>query len=497
MKLVILAIFIVGVFIRFIYFPDDVYFAFDQARDSFTALEILKGDFKIIGPPSFLNNKLFPGPLIFYIYAPIYLIFDKNPESISAFFRLFNSFGIIFTFIIGTYIFNKKVGIISAILFAFSYEQTQYSLFISHQPLAVIPVLLFYLGLSTIIFKKKSKGLFLTAFGWGISIQFHYGYLLLGIPLILIFLFFRKHFNIIKFKDILFSFVILFLSLFTFFITELKYHFISSYVIQDSTNNFSLYPKETLFIINRFIHDTFIANYHLTIFIILSGTIFYLVNIIKIKKMRPKLIFLSIWFFGGLIPYLLSGVPSYYYSASASVSLLIIFSYIIYKLFPKHLFLALLLLLMVIINNLSQIISINKTGVNSDMVIQPGMLIFDQKKVMDYIYSQANEQPFAINALTIPLQVNTTWSYLFEWYGQKKYKYLPVFGGDAALGYSGNLKIIKTRSILPDLQFLIIEPTIGIRENYINNFFKEEDYFTKIIEENKFGTIKVQKRRKI
>lgn len=497
MKFLILIVLIIGILIRFLYFPDNVYFSFDQARDSFTALEILRGDFKLVGPPSFLSNKLFPGPLIFYIYAPIYFLFDKNPEAVSVFLRFFNSFGIILTFLLGVTIFNKKVGLISAILFAISYEQTQYALFMSHQPLAVIPILIFYLGLALIIFKKNSSGLLLTTLGWGTSIQFHYGYLLLSIPLFVIFLFFRKDFYIIKFKDIILSVIILFLTLSTFFITELKYHFFSSYIFQDSSNHLSLHPKETLYIINRFIHDIFIANYSLTPFIIILGIILIIIAFVTIKDQRPKFIFLIIWFFGGLIPYLISGVPSYYYSASASVGLLIFFSYLITKLLPKYLFLALALILVVIINNLSQIISINKTGVNSDMVIQAGMLTVNQKKTLDYMYIQANNKPFAINALTIPLQVNTTWSYLFEWYGKAKYGYLPTFGGNAAEGYPGNLKVIKIRSSLSNLQFLIIEPTTGIRESFIDNFLREENYFTKIIEEKKFGTIKVQKRQKI
>ena len=120
----LIAIFLLGIALRFLYFPDNVYFAYDQARDSYTALEILKGDLKLIGPPSFASDKLFPGPLIFYIYAPIYWLFDKNPEAISAFLRFFNSLGILLTFALGTIIFNKRVGILAALLFAFSYEQS-------------------------------------------------------------------------------------------------------------------------------------------------------------------------------------------------------------------------------------------------------------------------------------------------------------------------------------------------------------------------------------
>lgn len=493
---ILFLIFLLAIAIRFLYFPDNVYFAYDQARDSYTALEIIQGDIKLVGPPSYLSDKIFPGPLIFYIYAPIYFLFNNNPEAVSGFFRIFNSFGIILTFAIGTVIFNKRVGIISAILFAFSYEQTQYSLFISHQPLAVIPVLLFYLGLALFLFKKEARGFILLALGLGLAIQFHYGYILLILPLLLILLFYRGNIKIPKFKFILFSFLTLLATLSTFIIVELKYHTFLSF-FSNSSSPISLHLKETLFIINRFFHDIFIADYRFTPIVAILGVIIFIVAFVTKRDLRQKMLFLIVWFLGGLTPYFLSGVPSYYYSAATSVGLLIAFSYFLNRLIQRSFLVGVILLLLVLANNFIQIVTINKTGVNSDMVIQPGMLISNQKRALDYIYSQSNNKPFSINALTIPLSVNTTWSYLFEWYGKTNYGYLPVFGGDAAEGYKGNLKIVKTRSNLPELQFLIIEPTIGIRESYRDNFFLEESYFTNVIEEKKFGSITIQKRQKI
>ncbi len=493
---IFIAIFLLGIFIRFLYFPNNVYFAYDQARDSYTALEILKGDIKLVGPPSFLSDKIFPGPLVFYIYAPIYFLFNNNPEAVSAFFRIFNSFGIIFTFLAASVIFSKRVGIIAALLFAVSYEQTQYSLFISHQPLAVIPVLIFYLGLALYIFKRQSKGLILSSLGFGLAVQFHYGYIFLILPFFLIILLNHHNIKIPRLKVIILSLAALLATLSTFIIAELKYHTFFSF-FSASSSNVSFYLKETLFIINRFFHDIFIADYNFSHSIaVVTAAVF--VYALRIKKdIRPKLSFLIIWFLGGLTPYLLSGVPSYYYSAAASVALLIAFAYLISLMFSKYKLLAVVFLSAVLINNFYQIEKVNITGVNSDMAIQPGMLTANEKQAIDYIYTSASEKPFSINALTIPLNVNTTWSYLFEWYGQGKYSYLPVFGGDAAEGYKGNLKVVKVRSNLPELQFMIIEPTQGIREAYKDSFFREEGYFTKILEEKKFGEITVQKRQKI
>lgn len=491
-------IFLVAIIIRFLYFPDNVYFAFDQARDSFTSLEILKGDFKLVGPPSILSDKLFPGPLIFYLYAPVYLFFHNSPEAASALFRIWNAFGVFLVFAIGSILFNKRVGIITAILFAFSYEQSQYSLFLSHQPLAVITVLLFYLGLSLYLFQRKPWGAILAAVGLGLSIQFHYGYIFLAAVFITCLMLFKNRIESFKIKWILLSFLIFVLTISTFILTEVKYHFFLSLIFDSISSNslFSgLYPQETLFIINRFLHDSFLANYQFTPFLGLSF-VFATMYFFYQRQLRDKGIFLTIWFVFGLSLYFFSGVPSYYYSAATSVSLLLFTSCLIDRLFfAGKTLLNSLIIFVIIVNNLSSILTINPLGLNSDMVIQPGMLTSSQKKALDYIYFQAQGQSFAVGGLTIPLSINTTWSYLFEWYGQDKYGYLPFWIGPAASGYAGNLKVITARTLLPKKQFLIIEPTTGIREGDKEKFFREEGYFTKVIEEKEFGTITVQLRQ--
>ncbi len=503
MNLPLIFILILAVLVRFFYFPDNVYFAYDQARDSFTALEILKGDFKVVGPPSFASDKLFPGPLIFYIYAPIYFLFEKNPEAVSALLRVYNAFGVILIFWIGSVLFNKKIGLIAAFLFAVSYEQSQYSLFISHQPLAVIGVLLFYFGASRLIFKKDKRGLIISALGLGLSMQSHYLYIFLIPFSLLLTVVFRKNIFPLKAKYTYLALATFFITVSTFIVSEVKFGFrftsgILSQLLAVASpdKKTSFYPESGIFVINRIIHDNFLANYGLTsavAVVFAAVAIFFLRN----KNLRSKMVFLGIWLFGGIVPYLLSGATSYYYSAAASASLVLLTSWVVYQLFLKNKILAVLLLLGIAANNLYLISNFNDRGPNRDIVIQPGMLVRDQKKVIDYIYSKAEGEPFAVNGLTIPLAVNTTWSYLFEWYGQKTYHSLPVWGGEAAGGFAGNLKIVSARDKLPKKQFLIIEPMIGINQYDSDNFFRIEGYFTKVVEEQKFGTIIVQQREKI
>lgn len=493
-------IFLLALIIRFLYFPENVHFSFDQARDSFSSLEILKGDLKLIGPPSYLSNKLFPGPLIFYIYAPIYFLFNKNPEAASAVFRIWNASGVFLVFAIGSILFNKRIGIIAATFFAFSYEQSQYSLFLSHQPLAVITMLLFYLGLCLFLFCKKAWGVVLIATGLGLSIQFHYGFVFLIPVLVICLILFRGRTKFLKIKWLFLSLLIFLLTISSFILTELKYRFLSSLILEYSNNPkvhfFSgLYFKETIFIVNRFLHDLFLANYKFTPLIAVTLVVATIYLFLR-KNQREKVIFLMIWFIFGLSLYILSGVPSYYYSPTTSISLLFLTSYFIDTIYSSgRILISSLFVIAIVINNLFSIFTINPNGPNSDIVIQPHMTTSNQKKVLDYVYSKSQGQPFAVGALTIPLNINVTWDYLFNWYGMEKYGYLPVWIGPTASGYAGNLQVINAQSDLPKMQFLIIEPTVGVRDIDKENFFREEGYFSKVIEEKRFDTLTVQFRQ--
>ena len=490
------AIFIVAIIVRFAYFPKNVYFSYDQARDFYFAEDILKGDLRIIGPPSAASDKLFPGPLSLYIYAFIQFLFGKDPETYSIFFRLYNALGIFLVYLIGSKLFDKKVGVLSASLYAFSYEQSQYTLLMSHQPLAVLSVLIMYLGLTMLLFEKKVKGLIVAALGLGLSIQFHYVYIFI-IPSIFALLYvLRKQIPKLKTKNILTAFILFSVCLSTYVVSELKFNFRFITTLFSSSANSKLYLGEAFYATNRFVYDSFLADYKYTIYVLFLIMVVFAYFIFR-TKFKEKGMFLFLWFVGGILPSLLSGTKGYYYSASASVSLLILFSIIIVFVYRSNKVLACVLFLAVLFNNYYLMLNQNPKGPNLEIVIQPGMLLPAEKKAIDYIYQNAKQKSFSVNALSVPLNINTTWSYLFEWYGKENYGYLPIWSVKPAEGFPGNLAYESSRSKHPDTLFVIIEPQNGIREVDKNKFFAEESYFTKIVEEKEFGTITIQKREKI
>ena len=494
--ILITTIFLLAILIRFLYFPNNINFAYDQARDSFTSLDILKGDFKILGPPTTAGDKIFHGALVYYVLAPIYFFTDNNPEAAAAIFRIINALGVFLVFYIGTIIFNKQVGIVSALFFAISFEQSQFSLFFGHPALGVFTILIFYLGLAMWIFRDNPKGFIIALAGLGLTIQFEDANIPLILLLIIFMLFFHQKLKLLSLKTFIIGVSVFLLSISTFILAEIKYSFRMSEAIIDIILKMNGSPSAhgNLFkVMGRFVNDNILSIQTLVPLILLIICVSIIV-LIKQKTWKKQIIFLSLWFFGGLSTHILNPNFTYYYSPGAAVGLLILVAFLIYSIYQKQKILAVLMLTTIILSNMFSIINENIKGPNSDIVIQSGMLTRDQRYILDYIYEKSNKENFSVNALTVPLNIKTTWDYQFTWYGKNKYGYLPVWGGVAADGYKGYLDVVSDRSKLPAKRFTIIEPTVGIGVEHIEEFFRIENYFTKVIEEKRFGAITVQTR---
>lgn len=486
-KLLILSILILGFFIRFLYFPGNIQFAYDQARDAFISLSVMKGDFKLVGPPSTFNSTINHGPLFYYIAGPIYEISQKDPAGLSTFLRIYNLLGVILVFYIGKTLFNKPTGLIAGFLFAVSFEQSQYAIFMSHPTMAVITVLLFYLGFVLTFFKNYPWGLIISALGLGLSIHFHIGLLFIA-PLFLLFpIILRYKLSKQNLKIILLAILTLILILSSFILAEIKYNFplltgLLSLRDQSYSQSINILPRiqNAISIIERFIADNifnFSESFLFLGLLLLIGA-FYL--ILKSKDSKKPGIFLLVWFIWGLMIYFYIPKDTYYYSIGTSISILLLFSFLLNKIFKKSVFLGLILLFIISISNFNLIKTYNHLGPINAITSQDGMLLTQEKQIIDLTYLKAEGKPFAVNALTVPYRVNTTWSYLYSWYGQKKYGYLPIWGGDHPNGYASTLTVNNSRSTLPKKRFLIVESTQGLEKKLIEDFLLEESYFTNI-----------------
>lgn len=503
--LLLIAILLSALILRFLYFPQNIYFGFDQARDAFSALDILKGDIKLIGPPTTFEG-LNHGVLYYYLYAPFYFFGKGSPEVVAGLLRIINSLGIFLIFAIASILFNKYVGLIAALLYAFSFEQTQFALYFNHPSFAVISILILFLGLSILIFKKKEFGLPIAVLGLGLSIQFEFLLTYLIVPFLLILFIFRKSLPKLQKRSVMLTLLVFGLTLSTFMVAEVKYGFnslkgLSRLLFSGSekslANILSLYIFEMGQVI-KFNISGFAQLKNLASVILITSFLLALKS-----KLKKQVIFLGIWFFSVFVIYIVNGggdikneVIQYHPNVGISLSLIIFTSFLIFKTWKKNLYLAVVILILILTANLSLIQKINPFGSMPEINAQSFMLLSDQKKVLDYIYQDAKGKPFAVKAITLPFYINTTWSYLFEWYGLKNYGYLPVWNGINAKGYAGNLIVEDSQDKSPDLRYLIIEPVRGIPTYLIDDYLREESYFSDLKNQTEVGQIKLQIRHK-
>ena len=492
---ILMGVFLISLVVRSLYFPNNIPFGYDQARDAFISRGLLYGDLKILGPPSTLG--VHHGALSYYVFSPFYII-TENPQLAAGFLRLYNAIGVFLIFFITKILFrSSRSALIASLIYAVSFEQSQYSIFLGHPSLAILSVLMFYLGILWFVEEKKKIGLPIAFIAAGISMQFHFSLIILLPILVAVLLINKNKIPKLSARLIIWSVVGFIISILTYVLSEIKFgfsnsRFIINKFINGGNDTDSINPENLILVLERYVNDNLVFAYSLFVF----GVVFVLYT--KLEKQKHKLLFLTLWLFGGLIIYLFdsTGQPTYYYGIGASCALIIMSSKVMDKLASHSKLLSILFLVLIISSNLFLIQRHNEKGTIPEINAQNSMLLSDQLKVLDHIYEEASGSEFSVYALTIPYKVNTLWSYIFGWYGLERYNYLPIWGGEAAPGYEGEWEGVRAQSELPDLRFAIVEPTRGLPDHLIKDFLSEEDLFWTVEQVTKIGDFTVYKQTK-
>lgn len=148
--------------------------------------------------------------------------------------------------------------------------------------------------------------------------------------------------------------------------------------------------------------------------------------------------------------------------------------------------------MLILLANLYSINKILPMGQVS-LVIPQDMLLSRQLQLIDKTYQLALGQPFSINTLTLPSWTNTTWSYLYSWYGFNKYGYIPEFYGRDQIGMPGENSLKRTTQPR-QIAFFIMEPVDGIPLYVYNSEIEAENGKTLLVNEYKYDAITLQQR---
>ena len=488
-------IFVLAYFLRVLFLSkNSLTFGYDQARDAYVSQQILKGDIKIQGP-SASTPGLYHGVLYYYVLAPGYLLGHGSPIATAYWMAFLSSLTVFVVFYLG-YLFTKKVGIgiLASFLFAISFEATQYATWLSNPTLGILTVPLMYLGLWLWLAPRSSKsgvgwGPVLAALGLGFSVQSEIFLAYHLIPLCIWLFISRK--TVTKKSLIIFGITFI-LSISTMIASEVKFGLRSfggiSALALGSGENLAYAKSIGDYLILYFNQIGRIFAFNSYPGNIGWGGIFIIVlavySLVKKNKVGS---FLATWLFAHIWVVTVGGTSTPFLMAGIGPAVGLIIAYYLYK-FPKPLMF--FILAIIIFGNISMILKENPKG-STLFSIQKDMLLSKQIAAIDYTYGEANGKPFSINSLTSPLYINIVWTYLYKWYGFSKYGYLPSWHGRDQVGQLDSLEKINK----PDnISFLIIEPLDGIPPQYLELTVGEEDSKTKLLREQSFGTIRVQKR---
>lgn len=465
-------------------------FHYDMARDAFAAREIWQDhNLKILGPPT-STPGLYHGVLYYYLLAIPYGIGGGNPTVAAIFLSLLSSLTIIPIFIIAKEIFkDKKWAFIAGLLFAVSFEATQYGPWLSNPNPAMLTVSIFFLGLWFWL-KGKAWGLYTCALAAALSAQFQFFliYLFFLLPI------FRYLFNIkTTRKQVGYSFLFGVLGFLNFLVAAIKFNSFQNIIygffnISVSTQ-IDFRTKFTDLALNYLDnYVTLFINNFLPINIFLGG-ILGLAVLYAIRKQK----FILFCLLSNFPIFIFGGHSNAYANVGLVTPAILGVIVLLQNLWRANKWFGIVLISLILFSNLFTIYK-NAPNGQITLVIPDGMILKNQLALVDATYSKASGQPFSINTLTLPLWTNTTWAYLYSWYGREKYGYIPSFYGRDQVGLLGEKDLKKIEKPL-DLSFFIIEPYDGIPANFYNGEIETENSKTISLSEKNFGVIRLQQRK--
>jgi hypothetical protein len=491
-------IFILGLFLRLVFIPmGALTFSYDQGRDAFISQQIIHGDLKIQGPPS-STPGLFHGVFYYYLLAPFYLMGRGSPYYPAVGMAVINCLGVFLIYVFAKKLTNSDpVSLSLSLLYAVSFEQSQYAVWLSNPAYAAFTVPLFY------YFLWRSHG--------GVS---YWSYILAGLFLGLsvqaeIFLAYHLTALIILWltRDLPFkpSFIFRFfggliIGLFPMLVAQIKFGFtgisaLSHLLIPTGLNQTRVQFTDTAFIYLNQLTKTFALNlFPVQIYLgglIGLGLVFWLIKA-KVPLFTKRIILAYI--FSSFIAFPFGGVATPFVHVGIGFGIYLLLGMYLQKLYLSRRPLFILVISVLAISNLLAIFKNNNFG-QTIFALQPDLTLKNETSVINFIYQSQKGAPFSLNTITSPLHINTAWSYLFNWYGVSNYGYLPYWHGHNQIGSLGNNLSSPPKSVTD--YYLVIDPPEPNFVQFINSGIEEENGFSKPVQEYKFGTIRVQHRVRI
>ena len=440
-----------GIFLRVYNIPQTLLFHFDQGYHGLAIRDIWETKrIALLGHKTDVEG-IFHGSFFYYLMLPLYLISGWNPAGVSSILAVLDGLTVIFIFLLGKELFSKQVGILAAGFYTVSYPLISYSRWLSNVTLIPLFSSLFFFFLLK-SYQEKIYFFPVAALFVGIVAQLNgaIGFFLVLLLIISLFLLRRK-----IFRTKLFFFLTIFL-----FITpaiplilfDVRHQFLvtSSILSLFSRGKTNLGAGQFLSHFNLFQGEfTNLLSYKLPIlaiilFLTVLAALFHgrKTKGGEFKPVKTLLLFLLVPLLGLL--FYPGGIHQFFFIGILPLLVIFIAWGLIYWMKVKILKPAIIVfVLLIVFVNLFYWQGFLKPGFNLIPIGTRNLITLDDRlEALDFIYKQAQGEPFQTPIYIIPYNQEQPWDYVFAWYGKKKYGYLPT-------KYSGKTFVIYE----PDFDF--------------------------------------------
>ncbi|CAN5309152.1 hypothetical protein BH10PAT2_BH10PAT2_1410 [soil metagenome] len=478
----LLGLFFLAIFIRFLVIKNNnIFFFFDQSRDATSAYEITHGHpIKVQGPSaSGTGDSVYHGVLYYYVIAPAYALGNGDPFFASMWLGILTSFTIFPLFLLAKSVSkSSQVGYLAAFLFAISFEAAQMGTWLSNPGIAVLTLTCFYLFIWRIFYEQRHQELPLLALFLGLCnqsiIYSAYLWIILGILY-----FFNQNRKVgeepVQFsvKEVTIAIVVYAISISTMLVNQLllyKHGLFNPFKTAASVGGLGQIPFLDLI---KQIFELFLKNISYVFFptnAILSIILLAVAFILLKKYSKDVSQFLWIWYLAPLALLLFIFRNGYHVMIGSSPMLYLLLALALHKIWEMKLgkVTAIGIMMFFIVSQLAG----GKTLLTEKKHLaglQEGTYLQDEMNLIDKTYEIAGGKPFSISSLTIPYGYDTTWAYLYHWYGLSKYGYLPSYVGSTQSGILGS-EFLTEKSTTEAIHFSIQEPTQGLPEVFNMKF---------------------------
>jgi 4-amino-4-deoxy-L-arabinose transferase-like glycosyltransferase len=428
-------ILILGIFLRIYNINETLLFHFDQGYHGLAIKEIWENKrLALLGHKTDVEG-VFHGSTFYYLMLPIYLISSWDPARVSLTLAFLDGLSIFFIFFIGKELFNRKVGLFAALLYATSYSLVSYSRWLSN--VTLIPLFSTILFLFLLRAYKNNPNYFLPAcFFAGLITQLNGAIGFFFLPLLFCFFYILRKKLLEKKMSLLISVIFFLIPIFPLIFFDLRHNFLVSRSIfrmfsegggLDFNFKSLLLSSQKLKteIVNLFSHGLPIMA--------LSVLILSAVAVVHSWRKKEKafemvklLLFLLLVPFLGLLLYP-GAIHGFFIVSLLPLFVLLVSFGLSYWLKIRVLkpVIAVITASMIIVN-LYHWQGFLKPGFNLVPIGTRNLITLeDRKQAIDFIYGKTDGKPFMTLVYIIPYFQEQPWDYVFSWYGKQKYGYLP------------------------------------------------------------------------